>query len=211
MNRKTSTSGDVAPGKSDPGQGQQKHLARKDALAESAIEALKKYGYARTSLRDIAKETGQSLGVLHYYFDSKEALLIHCIGLYQDAFMRTVLEATAAETGRAERAKALCAALASAIADQAHLHRLWYDIRGQAMFDQVFGSAVRAVEDRLIGMMAPFAEDAMAQAQLYTRLDGAFRYLLQQRLAGAALTPHDMAAFLLQAGFGTAGPAVRIS
>lgn len=184
---------------------QQKQLARKQELAESAIEALKKYGYARTSLRDIAKETGQSLGVLHYYFESKEALLIHCVRLYKGNFIATVRAVTESVPHPIDRARALCVELARAIAEDAATHRLWYDIRGQAMFDPVFAPVVQEVEEEMVATMAPFTDNVRAMARLYARLDGAFRWLLQQRLSGSVASQDEIADFLFEAGFGPDG------
>ena len=178
-----------------------KSALRRDQLAESALQTLGELGYARTSLRDIARETGQSLGVLHYYFANKEALLIHCVRQYKAGFVDLVQQALHEDLPPQARARTLCAALAASIANDAETHRLWYDIRAQAMFDDTFTAVVDEVEAGLVLMLAPLAPDPVAMTQLYVRLDGAFRYLLQHQLAGKTKTPPEMAAFLFDAGF----------
>lgn len=40
------------------------------------------------SLREVAKQAGCSLGTIHYYFDSKEALIESCLDTYYDALQR---------------------------------------------------------------------------------------------------------------------------
>lgn len=45
------------------------------ALIEGALECLRERGYARTTARDIAAASGANLGLIGYYFGSKEALL----------------------------------------------------------------------------------------------------------------------------------------
>ena len=63
---------------------------RKREIAQSAISALKLYGYARTTLRDIASQSEMSLGSLHYYFEDKDELLIYCVRQYKSEFARTI-------------------------------------------------------------------------------------------------------------------------
>lgn len=45
------------------------------ALIEGALQCLRERGYARTTARDIAAASGANLGLIGYYFGSKEALL----------------------------------------------------------------------------------------------------------------------------------------
>ena len=45
-------------------------------IVEAAATAMGRQGYAATSMKDIAQEAGVAQGLIHYYFDSKEALLL---------------------------------------------------------------------------------------------------------------------------------------
>ena len=45
-----------------------KHAQKKLELTRNAIELLARVGFAGANMRDIAKQSGVSLGVLHYYF-----------------------------------------------------------------------------------------------------------------------------------------------
>lgn len=121
-----------------------KRESRKREIAQSAIDALRLYGYARTTLRDIAAVQGLST--------------------------------------RKDIRTAFCHAMAETIAGEAELHRLWYDIRNQAMFDKTFVPVVGSIEDQLIEIMSPLADTRAQKELLYLRLDGAFRYLLQLQL-----------------------------
>ncbi|MCP5112763.1 MAG: TetR/AcrR family transcriptional regulator [bacterium] len=54
----------------------QKRAEKKlEALLASAADLMARHGYARTSIRDVARETGCSLAGMYYYFRSKEELL----------------------------------------------------------------------------------------------------------------------------------------
>jgi AcrR family transcriptional regulator len=58
-----------------PGQTAQGAAAR-DRLYATAIQLIASRGYAETTLRDIAKEAGVSVGLLYRYFPSKQAVVI---------------------------------------------------------------------------------------------------------------------------------------
>ena len=55
--------------------------AARDRLYSTAIQLIAARGYAATTLRDIAKEAGVSVGLLYRYFPSKQAVVI---ALYDD-------------------------------------------------------------------------------------------------------------------------------
>ena len=61
----------------------EKFGARRDELGRAALDTLSQLGYARTGLREIAHNSGYSLGVLHYYFSDKNELIIHCVKQYK--------------------------------------------------------------------------------------------------------------------------------
>ncbi len=175
---------------------QAKRVARKRALAESAIEALKRYGYANTTLRDIAAQSDLSLGMLHYYFENKEQLLIYCVRLYKEAFTADIGARIAGAEGREGLIQAFAEGLAAAIARDAGTHRLWYDIRNQALFDAVFQPVVAEIEDLLIGLvrlLAPETADRAQIAVLYGAVDGVFRHLLENQLSGTERSEADLA------------------
>ena len=56
-------------------------VAARDHLYETAIRMISERGYEATTLREIAKEAGVSVGLLYRYFPSKQAVII---ALYDD-------------------------------------------------------------------------------------------------------------------------------
>ena len=165
-----------------------KREAKKRELAESAIEALKRYGYANTTLRDIAAQSELSLGMLHYYFENKEQLLIYCVRLYKEAFAADIGTRIAGAETRETLFQAFAEGLAASIAEDAETHRLWYDIRNQALFDPVFQPVVAEIEASLIGLVELIAgerADGPPIAVLYGAVDGVFRHLLERQLVGS--------------------------
>ena len=170
-----------------------KREEKKRQIAESAIEALKELGYANTSLRDIAEKSDLSLGMLHYYFEDRTDLIIYCVEIYKQEFVRNILDALDKAKGRAGVIEAFSEALVASIVDDEMTHRLWYDIRTQAMFDASFRPAVAEIEEMLIGIVRTALIKAGHEAPenvepSYALLDGVFRYLMQGQIGD---TPRD--------------------
>jgi len=181
--------------------------ARKDAkrdgkkrqIAESAIEALKELGYANTSLRDIADKSDLSLGMLHYYFEDRSDLIIYCVSIYKEEFVRNLTVALKKAEGRDAVIREFTNALVASIVNDEMTHRLWYDIRTQAMFDETFRPVVSEIEMKLIGIVRAAVIKAGDKAPdnielSYALLDGVFRYLMQNQIAGPKLTCDQMTA-----------------
>lgn len=178
-----------------------KRDAKKREIAESSINALKIYGYARTTLRDIAAQTQMPLSSLHYYFEDKDELLVFCVRRYKLKFIE-LIEHAVSETGDlSEFADAFCEALAQTILDDAELHRLWYDIRNQAMFDETFAPVVEEIEALLIDTLTPVSEDLETRQRIFIRLDGAFRFALQQQISGREQSLSDLKKLMIETAF----------
>ena len=59
-----------------------KTIERKKEIIKAAMQLFSEKGYAQTSMRDIARTMGVSLGLCYRYFDSKQILLNTAIDLY---------------------------------------------------------------------------------------------------------------------------------
>ncbi len=181
-------------------QRQDKRSRRRDELAGAAIEALKQLGYARTSLRDIAAQSGVSVGVLHYYFEDKVELICFCVQKYKADFVAAMDDILFATEDMAAAPEAFARGLGLSIRNDATTHRLWYDIRAQALFEDSFQQVVADIKQdlidlvkRLLSRMALPEQDAIP---LYTGLDGAFRYYLQRHLRGDAAAVAEFEAYV---------------
>lgn len=174
-----------------------KRDGKKRQIAESAILALKELGYANTSLRDIAEKSDMSLGMLHYYFEDRTDLIIYCVSIYKEEFVRNIAEALEQSQGRDAVIEEFSKALVASIIDDEMTHRLWYDIRTQAMFDETFRPIVNEIETKLIGIVrtafVKAGHEAPADISLsYALLDGVFRFLMQNQIAQPGLTRTEM-------------------
>ena len=131
-----------------------KFAERRAQLGESALQTLAELGYARTSLREIAQNSEFSHGVLHYYFRDKVDLITHCVRQYK---ARCVTRYDQIAADRDHRRRAADGFAAGARADHGrrtrHLHRLWYDLRGQSMFEASFRDDVAEIDASLERMI----------------------------------------------------------
>ncbi|WP_170424246.1 TetR/AcrR family transcriptional regulator [Ruegeria arenilitoris] len=169
-------------------------------LAENAIKTIAQAGYANTTLRDIAASTGVSLGKIQYYFPEKEGLLLYCIDLSVDRFTGQLTEILDADLTPDAARSAYVELFAYSIANHANMHRLWYDIRNQAMFDGQLRGRVADVEARFIEICdelgRKFAAKNVSGVEIYVILDGAYRYFIQQSVSGMPVTAERMSKML---------------
>lgn len=183
--------------------------ARRDQLAESALVTLGERGYARTSLREIAQNSPFSHGVVHYYFENKIELITYCVRYYKAQCVTRYDELVATSTTADELRESFADKLVETLTDEAPMHRLWYDLRTQAMFDEALRGAVLEIDHSLELMIwrvvSRFAELAgvaplLDSATTYALLDGVFERALLEHVSGvdAALpTLHARALALL--------------
>ena len=125
-----------------------KFAERRAQLADAALQTLAELGYARTSLREIAQNSQFSHGVLHYYFSDKEDLITHCVRQYEAACVTRYDEIVATATSAEELKREFSAAMAQTLRTDAPMHRLWYDLRNQSLFEESFRADVLEIDQR---------------------------------------------------------------
>lgn len=165
-----------------------KREAKRLELAQSAISMLSERGFARTSLRDIAAYSDVSVGVIHYYFTDKADLITCCVQLYKDRFVAALDAILDTNAPREILVRNFIRELQNAVERDARTHRLWYDIRGQSLFEPAFQSAVQGIEKSLEQLTGRFLHKAnlshLEPFFVYLTIDGLFRFYLQRQLSG---------------------------
>ena len=170
-----------------------KHEARRRALADSALRTLGELGYAKASLREIANNSEFSHGVVHYYFDDKLDLIVYCVKQYKATCVHRYDGVISAASTPHELVELFADKLVETIVDEAPMHRLWYDLRSQSMFEEDLRDAVLAIDKtledmiwRVVGTYAELAgrEPAMSAEVTYGLLDGLFQQALLGHLSG---------------------------
>ena len=170
-----------------------KFEARRRELAVATLHTLADLGYARTSLREIAHNSEFSHGVLHYYFTDKQDLVTQAVRQYE-AVCVTRYDEVIDEAASAEQLRdGFVAKFLETLRADAPLHRLWYDLRNQSLFEASFRADVREIDDRREEMIwrviTRYAElsgvaPAMSRDTSYALLDGLFQAGLRHSLCG---------------------------
>ena len=157
------------------------------------METLAELGYARTSLREIAQKSEFTHGVLHYYFSDKVDLICCCVRHYKAKCVTRYDQITSAAQSRDELMKGFLEKLGETVRDEAQMHRLWYDLRSQSLFEEAFRDDVaeidKSLEDMVWRIVSRYAELAHAAAPLspsacYGVIDGLFQNYLLKHLSG---------------------------
>ncbi|MEP7024209.1 MAG: TetR/AcrR family transcriptional regulator [Actinomycetota bacterium] len=181
--------------------GVDKFAERRSQLAESALLTLSELGYARTSLREIAQHSEFSHGVLHYYFSDKVDLIMACIRQYKARCVTRYDQIVYSAQTAAELRREFAAGLARTVAEDAPMHRLWYDIRTQSMFEKDFQPDVAEIDQSLERMIwrivSKYAElsgfaPAVSERVAYALYDGLFQQTLLRLLHGQADAPGEL-------------------
>jgi AcrR family transcriptional regulator len=170
-----------------------KYDERRKQLAESALATLGELGYAKTSLREIANNSEFSHGVVHYYFRDKFELIVYCVRYYKARCVRRYDDVVADATTADELLDGFAAKLRQTLREEAPMHRLWYDLRNQSMFEESLREAVttidRTLEEMIWRVVSRYAELAGREpvtgpAATYGLLDGLFQQALLGYVAG---------------------------
>ena len=158
-----------------------KRQLKKQQLVDSAVEALTASGYANSSLRDIASVCKVSLGTLHYYFQDKNELIVYCVKGYKSVFIDELMLFFEAVEDREQAIKGFSELLSSSIEHNASMHRLWYDIRNQAMFDERLRAEVDAMSLdllRCVRSATKAMQSTLTADSALAAIDGLFQYEL---------------------------------
>lgn len=172
-----------------------KFSERRAELGEAALTTLAALGYARTSLREIAQNSEFSHGVLHYYFSDKVDLIICSVKQYKARCVTRYDHAVETAATYDELMDGFLQSLGDTLRDEGHVHRLWYDLRSQALFEEAFRADVvqidKSLEDMIWRIMSRFAElsgesGGMPPSATYALFDGLFQQALLKHLSGDA-------------------------
>jgi AcrR family transcriptional regulator len=171
-----------------------KFAERRAELAAAALQTLAELGYARTSLREIAQNSNFSHGVLHYYFSDKIELITYCVRQYKAECVTKYDDIVATATSADELRIGIGAVMAGTLRDDARLHRLWYDLRNQSLFDDSYRKDVQEIDQSLERMIwrivSRYSElaglpVAVSPSLAYAIYDGIFQHALIAYLGGS--------------------------
>lgn len=178
-----------------------KFAQRRRMLAESALAAIAERGYAHTGMRDIAQHSELSHGSLHYYFRDKDDLIALAVWNYKSECARRYDEIVVSSTSGEELASRFGDEMAATMRDEASLHRLWYDLRNQALFSDGFRDTIiaidRLLEDMVWAVVNRYAElggrePIVTREFAYALFDGLFQNSLIRFMRGELSAVEDV-------------------
>jgi AcrR family transcriptional regulator len=174
---------------------------RRVALAESALKTLGELGYARTSLREIANNSEFTHGVVHYYFRDKIDLISYCVRHYKTMCARRYDEVVETAHSPEQLATGFLGKMTQTLVEETPMHRLWYDLRAQSMFEEQLRPDVEAIdkllEEMIWRILSRYAEltattPTVDSPTAYALIDGLF----EQAVMGYAANPEKTPALL---------------
>ena len=180
-----------------------KFAERREQLADAALVTLAELGYARTSLREIAQNSEFSHGVLHYYFSDKADLITQCVRQYNAYCVTRYDQIVATSQSAAELKRDFAAGLAKTLREDTSMHRLWYDLRTQSLFEPAFQADVAEIDQalermiwRIVTQYADLAgtPPAVSSDVAYGIFDGLFQQSMLKYLSGQAGAPAELQA-----------------
>jgi TetR/AcrR family transcriptional repressor of bet genes len=157
---------------------------RRSQIVRAAAAVLGRQGYAETSLKDVAREAGVAPGLLHYYFESKEELLLEVVTVTERQMVanwKSVVEAVDDPLERIvtglDHAEARCA-------EQPEFFRLLLDLYTVSLSSPALRTRCARLRAHLID------EIEIELRQVLGRLP-AYSLVTPRELAGAVLSAID--------------------
>jgi AcrR family transcriptional regulator len=184
-----------------------KYDERRRALAESALKTLGELGYGRASLREIANNSDFSHGVVHYYFEDKHDLIVYCVREYKMVCVRRYDHVIADSTSPEDLLDGFADQLVLTLDEDAAMHRLWYDVRAQSMFEPRLRDVAVEIDgwlgDMVWRVVARYAElsdskPAMSPSATYAIFDGIFQHALMDVSDGNPGAVEDLRTLMRQ-------------
>ncbi len=131
----------------------------RDRIVDAAYATLVGLGYEATSIKDIAAAAGVAPGLVHYYFNSKEELVLAAIRFGCDDYAR------ASELAPEQEAMAAFAAAKMGARERAGFFRLFIDMCGVAMHNPAVAEVLRQFVDEDRGEVERLARAVLAQRE----------------------------------------------
>lgn len=123
-------------------------------ILDAALRLVARDGYARVSMRDIAREAGVSISQISYHFNNKEGLFAALIRELKESVINDFNEGLTHVSGAGGFADFLCAYAKESISQNVELHRLRIELSNLAISSGIFRAEFAAVADELTEILA---------------------------------------------------------
>jgi len=148
--------------KSAPARGPAEHVVR-DQIVEAAHEHFAHYGYAKTTVADLAREIGFSKAYIYRFFESKqaigEAIVCECL----DEIFTKAREAVESGRDAHDKLRKLAKTVTSATVDVAFNDRKIYEVATYASSEN--WAPVQAYVERLLVLLEEILKEGRESGQ----------------------------------------------
>ena len=135
--------------------------ATRERLLEAAFRALSRKGYENTTVKDIAEEAGVAQGLVHYYFKSKQALVLAVL-----VMCCAEMELPGSGEDPARHALDAFEHFKATLREHRDVHGLYIELIGVGLHDQEIGAGVREFVRQDRGTVEGIAREVLAQREL---------------------------------------------
>jgi AcrR family transcriptional regulator len=148
--------------KSAPGRGPAEHSVR-DQIVEAAHEYFAHYGYAKTTVSDLAREIGFSKAYIYRFFESKQAIGEAIVGECLGEILAKVREAVDSGTDATDKLRKFAKTVTSASIDLAFNDRKIYEVAAHASSEN--WAPVQAYVERLQAILEDILREGRENGQ----------------------------------------------
>jgi AcrR family transcriptional regulator len=123
--------------------------ARREQIVHATIRCLAQEGYAGLTMKKVAREAGVSQGILHYYFESKRAILIAALELVMADLDRRVAALSEGARDAPARLRAVIRGCLGFADDNREFWVVFVEFWGEMMHDRALLPINAALYQRL--------------------------------------------------------------
>jgi AcrR family transcriptional regulator len=142
---------------------------RRQELIDAAIKTISIRGFDRTTIRDIAAAAGASNGSVHYYFETKEALLRAAVAETDNVFRERVRDEVRRVDGAVPKLKRIVELCFPIEATDGPDWAVFVDFWQQAVRDEAFRSIFEAANVDWLELLEAIINDGVASGELSMR------------------------------------------
>lgn len=125
--------------------------AQESEIMQATHRALREYGYADLTIKRIADEYGKSTAAVHYYYDTKEALLVAFLDYLLEEFVDSIHETET--TDPEKRLNRLLDRLITGLEEHRDLSIALMEMRSQAPYKAEFRDRFRQNDEYIRYML----------------------------------------------------------
>jgi AcrR family transcriptional regulator len=141
---------------------------RRAGIIRAAAAVLGRRGYANTSLKQIAREAGVAQGLLHYYFETKDDLLLAVVEDLDGALSDTWKGAGLGIDDPLERMVDALDAVESSCTQRPELWRLLFDLYGLSLANPILRRRCQTLRGRFVEAVEAEVRQALGRLPAYS-------------------------------------------